>query len=113
MSDPIKRSFNFTSDGTVHDATVGETSEPLSSCFNYRWSVTPIISGLVGGPPTYTIEVSNDNSTWFEYNSESTNISVVDAVEDDHLAFIFMRIVHTVNGATGGTVEYLFTQKNG
>jgi len=111
MKDPIQRKFIFTSDGVTHDVTVSETSEALTSCQNYSWAVTPLPSGITGGTPKYTIEVSNDGVIWFEYNSLSTNISIDDAVDDIHLAFTQMRIVHISSGATGGTVEYLMTQK--
>lgn len=111
MSKPIERTFNFTSDGEIHDATVDETSEALESCQNYTWSITPILVGITGGTPEYTIEVSNDGVTWFEYNNASTNVSVEDAVDDTHLAFTKIRIVHDAKGASSGTVEYKFVQK--
>lgn len=107
---PQIREFVFT-DGVVHDATIDEASEGLLSCFKYGWNVTPITAGLTGGTPEYTIEVSNDNVNWFEYNNLSTDVSVEDAVCDDHLTFIYMRIVHQSKGATGGTVKYVLTQK--
>jgi len=110
---PITRNFIFTSDGITHDATVDETSEKLDSCQNYKWSVTPNPQSLTGGTPEYTIEVSNDNITWFDYDSASSGLDVNNAVDDTHLAFIYMRIKHEAKGSTGGTVEYLFTQKRG
>ena len=111
MSKPIQRYFQWTGEGQSHDATITANSLALESCANYTWSVTPVPSGIVGGPPTYTIEVSNDGVTWFEYSPLSTNVAIVDAVDDIHLAFTFMRIVHTANGTTAGTVDYYFTQK--
>ena len=111
MKEPLKRYFNF-SDGQTHDASVTETSDALASCQNYKWSVTPNAQGITGASPDYTIEVSNDGGvTWFEYNSLSTGVSVVDSVEDDHLAFTQMRIQHNSGGSTGGNVEYTLTQK--
>lgn len=107
---PHIRKFEF-ADGTDHDATVDESSLALESCYKYGWNITPITTGLTGGTPEYTVEVSNDNINWFEYNNLSTDVSVDDAVCDDHLTFIYMRIVHQSKGATGGTVEYVFTQK--
>lgn len=109
---PIEREFNFT-DGTTHDATLSETSDTLESCFNYTWSLSPLISGITGTSPLYTIEVSNDGVNWYEYNSNSTNLDVVNAVDDNHLAFTKMRIVHIGTGTTAGTVVYKFVQKNG
>lgn len=110
MKHPIERTFIF-SDGTAHDATISETSEALMSCQNYTWSVSPTAIGLTGGTPEYTIEVSNDGVTWFEYNNASTDVSVEDAVDDIHLSFTQMRINHNSKGSTSGTVEYLFVQK--
>ncbi len=112
MSTPIKIYFQF-SDGQVHDATLSETSIALEFCENYKWSVTPNAQGITGATPDYTIEVSNDGIAWFEYNNDSTNVSVFDAVDDIHLAFTMMRIVHDGTGTSGGTVEYLFTSKRG
>ena len=108
----IEREFNFT-DGTTHDATITETSEALDSCFNYVWSLSPLISGITGTNPTYTVEVSNDGVNWYEYNNLSTNVDIIDAVDDNHLSFTKMRIVHDATGTSGGTVIYKFVQKNG
>lgn len=108
----IKRKFNFTSDGEDHDATVDETSEVLESCYNYTWSITPEITGIVGGPPIYTIEVSNDGVNWFNYSSSAVGVSVVNALDDTHLAFTKMRVKHEANGTTDGSVTYSFTQKS-
>lgn len=111
MNNPKQTKFNFTSDGTSHDATVSETSESLESCYKYEWSVAPIQSGLSVGDPIYTIEVSNDDTNWFEYNSLSTDVSVDDAVDDIHLAWIYMRIVYNAGTETTGTIEFELTQK--
>jgi hypothetical protein len=110
MNEPKKTKFIF-SDGTSHDATVSETSESIQSCYKYQWSLAPIINGLTAGDPTYTIEVSNDNLTWFEYNNLSTDVSVNDAVDDNHLAWIYMRVVYDAKTETTGTVEFELTQK--
>ena len=112
MANPIEREFSFT-DGTTHDATLSETSDELTSCYNYTWSISPLISGITGTSPIYTVEVSNDGINWYEYNSGSTNVDVIDAVDDNHLAFTKMRIVHIGTGTSGGTVTYKFVQKNG
>lgn len=111
MSKPIQRFFTFGSDGILHDATVSETSEALESCANYTWSVAPNPIGVTGGNPKYTIEVSNNGTIWYEYNSLSTNVDIVDAVDDIHLAFTMMRIVYNGTGVSAGTIEFLFTQK--
>lgn len=110
-NNPKQTKFIFTSDGTTHDATVSETTESIQSCYKYDWSVAPIQSGLTVGDPIYTIEVSNDNITWFEYNNLSTDVSVEDAVDDDHLAWVWMRIVYNSGTETTGTIEFELTQK--
>lgn len=110
MSQPVTRIFEFT-DGENHDATVDETSDALENCFNYVWNVTPKNTGLVG-VAQYTIEVSNDGVSWFDYATVFTNVSTVDAVEDIQFSFTKMRINHKSSTATAGTVKYLLTQKS-
>lgn len=111
MSIPFKYKFNFTSDGTDHDATVNETSDALVNCNNYVWNITPTNTGVVG-IPTYTVEVSDNGVSWFEYDLLFVDVSTVDAVEDTQLSFTMIRIVHKSGTASAGTVEYLLTQKS-
>lgn len=110
MSEPKKRKFVF-SDGTLHDASVSETSESLQNCFKYDWSLAPVQAGLTTTAPTYTIEVSNDDTNWFDYNNLSTDVAIEDAVDDNHLAWIYIRIVYNAKTESTGTVEFEFTQK--
>ena len=102
--------FTFTTDGTSHDVTVSEASELLESCSNYVWNVSPSVTGL-SGSPTYTIEVSNDGTTWFEYATEFTGVDIDDAVEDTQLSFKYMRVNHIAGTSTAGVVTYTLTQK--
>lgn len=102
--------FNFTTDGTSHDVTFSEASESLESHSNYVWNVSPSVVGL-SGLPIYTIEVSNDGTTWFEYATEFTNVAIDDAVEDTQLSFKYMRVNHVAGTSTVGTVTYTLTQK--
>jgi hypothetical protein len=110
MNGPTIRKFQF-SDGELHDATLSETSQSLSNCFKYDWSLAPIQSGLTTTTPTYTIEVSNDNTNWFEYNNLSTDVLIEDAVDDNHLAWIYIRIVYDAKTESTGTIEFELTQK--
>ena len=110
MSQPITQTFNFTSDGVNHDATVDETSEVLENCQNYVWNVTPTNTGLIG-VAQYTVEVSNDGIAWFDYATVFTNVSTVDAVEDIQLSFTKMRIKHIASTASAGTVKYIFNRQ--
>ena len=109
-NDPKINKFVF-SDGTSHDASVSETSESLKSWYKYEWSLAPIQSGVTGGNPKYTIEVSNDDINWFEYNNLSTDVSIDDAVDDNHLSWVYMRIVYSGTGVSAGTIEFELTQK--
>lgn len=111
MSTPQKYLFMFTSDGSVHDATVTETSIALENCNNYVWNITPTNVGVVG-VPTYTVEVSDNGISWFEYDTLFTDVDTVHAVEDTQLSFTMIRIVHKAGTASAGTVEYLLTQKS-
>lgn len=110
MSRPQKLYFQW-SDGQTHDATLSETSSVIDFCENFNWAVSPNPSGLTANTPDYTIEVSNDGITWFDYNALSTNVAIADAVDDIHLAWTKMRIKYNANTETTGTVEFLFTIK--
>jgi len=111
MSKPLQYNFVFTSDGITHDATVSEISDALTpQCANYVWNITPKNVGVIG-IPTYTVEVSSDGITWFDYDTLFTDVSTVDAVEDTQLSFTHIRVNHNGGTASAGTVEYLFTQK--
>jgi hypothetical protein len=82
------------------DLSLDQTTDSQSLCGSYQWSINAT-SGDVVGVPTYTIEVSNDDSTWYEYNNDSTNVAFTDAVDDNHFAFKYIRLVITSNGSTG------------
>ena len=110
MSTPYKINFAF-SDGESHDATVTETSISLEFCENFSWAVTPIPTGVTGGSPSYTIQVSNDGLIWFDYNALSTSVDIDNAVDDIHLSFTQMRIAYDGTGVSAGTVGFLFTNK--
>ena len=110
MNEPKRTKFIF-ADGTSHDATVSETSQSIRSCYKYEWSLAPIKTGLTNFSPTYTIEVSNDDLNWFEYNNLSTGVNIVNAVDDNHLAWVYMRVVYNAQTETTGTIEFELTQK--
>ena len=59
-----------------------------------------------GGNPSYTIEVSNDGTTFTEYDSNSTGVDLEDAFADDIMPFAFMRIVFDSPAPTTGTVTF-------
>ena len=110
MNTPIQTNFIF-NDGIIHDASVSEVSQSIRSCYKYEWSIAPITAGLTSAKGEYTVEVSNDNVNWFEYNNLSTDVSIEDAVDDIHLAWVYMRIVYDAKTESTGTVQFELTQK--
>ncbi len=110
MNEAKTQKFEF-ADGVTHDASVSAVSNSLRACYKYQWSLYPIYLGLTSLDGTYTIEVSNDNLNWFDYNNLSTDVNIVDAVDDNHLAWIYIRVVYTANTETTGTVEFNLTTK--
>lgn len=110
MNTPIQTKFEF-NDGIVHDASISGTSEAIRSCYKYEWSIAPITAGLTSAKGEYTIEVSNDNVNWFEYNNLSTDVSIEDAVDDIHFAWIYIRLVYDAKTESTGTVQFELTQK--
>jgi len=111
MSKPLKYKFTF-GDGTAHDATVTEISQSWEVCFNYGWSLFVDQIGLTSSDATWTIEVSNDNSTFYNYKSNSVDIPIIDAYDDIHLSWTYMRINYDAKTETTGTVEFEITLKS-
>lgn len=106
MSAPITITFQF-SDGTVHDASVSEASISQAICYKYGWSIAPIVAGLGGGAtPEYTIEVSNNNTDWFPYDSLTEGADIGQAFDDVHLDWLYIRINYDAKTNTTGTVEF-------
>ena len=106
---PFIITFEF-SDGTTHDAGVSEISLSQELCFNTGWSLTPISAGL-DGSPTYTLEVSNDNINWFDYEDLAQNVAIENGLVDTHQAFVYARINYNASGNTTGTVQFTYTIK--
>ena len=100
-----KEYFRFT-DGVDHDATINESSESIYVGYNCVWAIVTELTGIVDGPPLYTVQVSDDEVKWDNYRSASTDVDVNNPVDDTHLAFDYIRIVHNANGATTGSVKY-------
>ncbi len=110
MNEAKTQNFLF-ADGVSHDASVSETSSSLRYCYKNVWSLFPVAAGLTSGDSLYTIEVSNDDVNWFEYNNLSTDVSIVDSVDDNHLAWVYIRVVYKAQTETTGTVEFSITSK--
>ena len=106
----VSADFIF-SDGTNHDATVAAISNVINTPQNMGWNVIPVPVGMVGNS-LYTVQISNDGSTWHDYAKVFTNVSYDNGVEDPHLTYDKMRIKHDIGSSTGGTVRYVLTQIN-
>ena len=111
MSKPLKYKFVF-SDGTDHDASVSEISESWEVCFDYGWSLFVDQISLTSFDSTWTIEVSNDDNTFYNYKSNSIDIPIIDAYDDIHLSWTYMRINYNSNTESTGTVEFEITLKS-
>lgn len=112
MSQPKKYILQF-GDGGSHDATVSEASASQQICNEYSWSIIPKQTGLTQQDPVWTIEVSNDDSNWKTYKSNSSNIPIGDGYEDTHLAFQYIRVNYDAKTETTGTVEFELNLKQG
>ncbi len=110
MSKPIKYKFTF-GDGTQHDATVSEVSVSQQICFPYEWSIFVDQVALTVNDSVWTIEVSNDNNTFYNYKSNSANIPIIDAYDDTHMAWTYIRINYDSKTESSGTVEFEITLK--
>lgn len=93
------------------DATSDVTTDAFKFDISHDWSVSFKDNSVVG-LPTYTIEVSNNQSTWYNLHSLSNNVKFVDSITSDFLSYSFMRILYSANGATGGTVNIELSTKN-
>ena len=113
MSKPIQIDFVF-SDGTIHDATLTETSTEINVCFGYNWNITANIDGITGVNPKYTLEAKGKNNQWYVYKiPDAQDVDINDSLCDTHLSFTKLRLIHDGTGTTGGTVTYTIELKNG
>lgn len=88
------------------DATNDVTTDAFKLGESYDWSVSLNDTGVTGGPPTYTIEVSNNSSKWYEFNQNSTDVALADSVTAEYFGFKYMRVIYSANGTTAGTVDF-------
>lgn len=96
--------------GTI-DIGTGGTTASTQICFDYNWSISPTVTGTPGNAK-YTLEVSHDNTEWKEYKSGSTLVDIEDAIQDDIMAWTYVRIVVQSGGASAGTVDFSMILKS-
>lgn len=110
-NNPQEIIIKFT-DGAVHNASVSEASISQLLCSNYGWSISPVSIGL-DSAPKYTIEVSNNDSTWQPYSPETDAAAIDQGFDDSHLVWKYIRINYNADTNTTGTVAFTFTLKRG
>lgn len=93
------------------DATNDFTTDGYPFEISHDWSVS-FKDNAVTGLPTYTLQVSNNNSTWYNLNVLSTGVKFDDSITSDFISYRFMRVVYTANGASAGTVDVELSTKN-
>ena len=96
--------------GTI-DIGTGGTTPALEICFQHGWSIAPTVTGTSGNA-SYTIEVSQDNLTWFDYKTLGTNVDIDDAVEDVSINWSWLRIAVSSGGASSGTAQFSIEMKD-
>lgn len=87
------------------DIGAGGTTTPFEICFQYGWSLAPTVTGTPG-TAKYTVEVSQDNVTYFDYKTLATGVDIEDAVEDNTFSWSWIRIAVTPGGPSAGTVDF-------
>jgi len=95
----------------AYDGTLDFTTDSFEMCFNHYWSFS-VTDNTVGGTPTYTIEASNDNVQWYEYNLNSSLVDLADGVDDNHFAWRYFRVVYVSNAVTSGDVTFYLSLKS-
>ena len=96
--------------GTI-DIGVGGTTAPQEICFQHGWSIAPTVVGTSGNAD-YTVQVSQDNITYFDYKTLGTNVAIEDAVEDVSINWSWLRIVVSSGGASSGTAQFSLEMKD-
>jgi hypothetical protein len=77
------------------------------------WSLQADALSVIGGTPQYTVMVSNISDAEADMKAlrpETSNVALADIISDAFLAFKYVAIKYTANGATG-TLTFYFEQK--
>lgn len=91
------------------DMSASETSDVINIPENVIWSISPNVTTAIVGSPTYTVQASSDNNTWFDYTTDLTGVAITDALDVEGFGFPFMRIT-TVAGTSGAVKFTLITK---
>jgi hypothetical protein len=86
-----------------YDATSDFTTDSINFFHSHDWSVDISENGTDGNP-TFTIQSSNDNSKWYDYDKNATIVKIEDAFGWHYYEFKYMRIVYVATGVTTGTI---------
>lgn len=110
MSTPNKITFNFLSDGLIHNASISEVSDSILICESYNWLLIPKSNGL-DAAPTYSFEVSDDNINWQEFQDETKDALITQPFQKSDLPGLYFRINYDAVANTSGTVSFDITLK--
>lgn len=110
MEKKIKHKFVFSGVTNV-DVTSDATSAAIVLPENYIWSITPQVVVSITGSPTYTVQVSNNGTDWFDYTSDLTDAAITFSADVQGFGYQLMRIDFTSAGASDGEVEFLLWAK--
>jgi hypothetical protein len=94
------------------DATNDVTTDAYQFEHSHGWSVSLSDTGLAGGPPTFTVEVSNNLSKWYEWDSLSTDVAIVDSPDATYMSYKYMRVIYTANGTSAGMIDFELDLQN-
>jgi hypothetical protein len=92
------------SEAKAVDATTNFTTDAFTFDNSIAWSVSLKDNGVVGSP-TYSVEVSNNGSTWYVWSATSSGLSLNAKVNDDNMPCAFMRVNYVANAASEGTID--------
>ncbi len=94
------------------DATNDVTTDAYLFDNSHGWAVSLNDIGLAGGPPTYTVEVSNNKTKWYDWDDLSTDVAIEDSPDSTYMSFKYMRVVYTANGTSAGTIDFELDLQN-
>jgi len=79
----------------------------LSDAVDFTWTLQ-IFRSASDGTPTVTLQCSNDNTNWDNYQLESTSISLPVIFKKSSFEPKYLRVVYTATGSPTGTITMKF-----